>query len=301
MNLRIYLTGKNGQVGWELQRCLAPLGEVTAVDIDEVDLLNPEAIRQSLREARPHLIVNPAAYTAVDQAEKEPLLARAINAEAPGIMVEEAKRIGCAFVHYSTDYVFDGTKGSPYTEADNPCPISVYGETKLAGERTVQAAGIPHLILRTSWVYGTRGKNFLLTVLRLAAEREELRIVDDQVGAPTWSRMIAETTALILARTYSPESGLASLEELSGVYHLTAAGQTTWYHFTRAILEDPAARSLWPGPWVAKKVVPIRTEEYPTPAKRPVHSVLSNAKLQQTFGLTLPSWQTQLKMALATK
>lgn len=301
MSLRIYLTGKNGQVGWELQRCLAPFGEITAVDIDEVDLLDPEAIRRSLREAKPDLIVNPAAYTAVDQAEKEPALARAINAEAPAIMVEEAKRMGSAFIHYSTDYVFDGKKGSPYTEADSPCPVSVYGETKLAGERAVQSAGIPHLILRTSWVYGTRGKNFLLTVLRLAAEREELRIVEDQVGAPTWCRMIAETTALIIAKTYSPRSALGSLRELSGVYHLTAAGQTSWYHFTRAILEEPAARSLAPGPWVAKSVVPIRSEEYPTPAKRPAYSVLSNAKLQQTFGLTLPSWQTQLKMALAAK
>ena len=186
--MKILLTGKNGQVGWELQRTLAPLGEVVAVDRQALDLANPDAIRALIREVKPALIVNPAAYTAVDKAESEPELAMAVNGIAPGIMAEEAKRLGAAMIHYSTDYVFDGTQTSPYTEKDRPNPGNVYGKTKLAGEQAIQAVGVPHLILRTSWVYGSRGRNFLLTILRLAQERDELKIVDDQIGAPTSSR-----------------------------------------------------------------------------------------------------------------
>ena len=201
---KILLTGKNGQVGWELERSLQPLGQVIAFDRSGLDLASPDSIRAVIREVKPELIVNPAAYTAVDKAESEPDLAMAVNGVAPGIIAEEAKRLGAALIHYSTDYVFDGTKAEPYTEDDVPKPINVYGKTKLAGEQAVQAIGVPHLIFRTSWVYGMRGKNFLLTILRMAKEKDELRIVDDQFGAPTWSRMIAETTAQVLAQFYSP-------------------------------------------------------------------------------------------------
>ncbi len=197
---RILITGTNGQVGFELLRSLAGLGTVIAAGRDELDLADPDAIRRTLRDTKPGLIVNAAAYTAVDKAEAEPELALAINGVAPGILAEEAKRLGAALIHYSTDYVFDGSKGAPYTEDDAPRPISAYGRTKLAGEHAIQAVGVPHLILRTSWVYGARGSNFLLTILRLAKEREELSIVDDQIGAPTWSRAIAMATAGILER-----------------------------------------------------------------------------------------------------
>ncbi len=298
--MRILLTGKHGQVGYELQRTLAPLGEITAIDIEDVDLLDHDAIRRSIREARPELIVNPAAYTAVDQAEKEPELARAINAAAPAVMSEEAQRLGAAIIHYSTDYVFDGTKNAPYTEEDDPHPLGVYGRTKLEGDHAVQNAGVPYLILRTSWVYGTRGKNFLLTILRLASEREQLRIVNDQVGAPTWSRMIAQATAALVAKL-AAHTDWGRLRKLSGIYNLTAGGQTSWYEFARAILEEPETRALQPRPVITREVVPIRTEDYPLPAPRPRYSVLSNAKLEQTFGLAMPDWRTQLRLAVGLR
>ncbi len=281
--MKILLNGKNGQVGWELQRTLATLGEVVAVDRREMDLANPDSIRHAIRAARPDLIVNAAAYTAVDKAEAEPDLAMAINGIAPGIMAEEAGRLGAAMVHYSTDYVFDGTKATPYAEEDLPNPLNVYGKTKLTGERAVQAAGIPHLILRTSWVYGLRGRNFLLTVLRLAKERDELKIVDDQFGAPTWSRMIAEATAQILAQR-------KDLDEVGGLCHLTAAGQTSWHGFTRAILDQRDLGSAKP------RLAAIPTADYPLPAPRPHHSGLDNTKLRQTFGLALPAWDAALKL-----
>lgn len=280
--MKILLTGKNGQVGWELERTLATLGEVVAVDRRGMDLADPDSIRNAVRAARPDLIVNAAAYTAVDKAESEPGLAMAINGTAPGVMAEEAKRLGAAMVHYSTDYVFDGTKTTPYTEEDAPNPINVYGKTKLAGEQAVQAAGIPHLIFRTSWVYGRRGKNFLLTILRLAQERDELKIVDDQVGAPTWSRLIAEATAQILAQRR------ANLSEVGGLYHLTSAGRTSWHGFARAIL-DRAAR---PRP----RLVAIPGADYPLPAPRPCNSGLSNQKMQRDFGLALPAWDAALAL-----
>jgi len=284
---RILLTGKNGQVGWELHQTLTPLGEVVALDRQQLDLADPDQIRKRVREIKPDLIVNAAAYTAVDRAEAEPGLAMAVNGIAPGILAEEAKRIGAAIVHYSTDYVFDGTKATPYTEEDAPNPLNVYGRTKLAGEQAIRDVGVPHLILRTSWVYGMRGKNFLLTILRLAREREELKIVDDQTGAPTWSRAVAEATARILS------AGPLSLAA-AGIYHLTAAGSTTWHGFARAILTlDPDQSEQ-----VCKHVRPIPTAEYPTPAARPAFSVLSNAKLKAFFGLTLPDWEQSLKSAL---
>jgi len=287
---RIMLTGKNGQVGWELQRTLAPLGEVVALDRRQLDLSDSKQIRELVREIKPNLIVNAAAYTAVDKAESEPETAMAINGVAPGILAEEAKRIGSAIIHYSTDYVFDGNKTSLYTEDDTPNPLNEYGRTKLAGEQAVKAAGSPYIILRTGWVYGTRGKNFLLTILRLAHEREELSIVDDQTGAPSWSRMLAEATAQILSDDYN------ALAAKRGIYHMTASGSTTWYGFSKAILAlDPNSNEQ-----VCKYVRPISSAEYPIPARRPAYSVLSNAKLQSAFGLVLLGWEQGLNLALAT-
>jgi len=293
-SLKIMLTGKNGQIGWELQRTLAPLGEVVALGRQEFDLTRPGQIRERVREIKPDIIVNAAAYTAVDKAEEEPDLAMAVNGTAPGILAEEAKRVNALLIHYSTDYVFDGTKRTPYTEEDEPNPINVYGKTKLAGERAIQEVGVPHLIFRTSWVYGIRGKNFLLTILRLARERKELRVVDDQIGSPTWSRMVAEATAQILARIYSPFAPHSSpLTELSGIYHLSAGGQTSWYGFAKAIINYTS--HLTPHPL---RVSPIPTNKYPTPARRPSYSVLSNAKLNDAFGIVLTDWERVLILAL---
>ncbi|MFA7240015.1 MAG: dTDP-4-dehydrorhamnose reductase [Sulfuricellaceae bacterium] len=282
---RILLTGKNGQVGWELQRTLAPLGEVVAVDRQALDLANPDAIRAVIRDVKPQLIVNPAAYTAVDKAESEPDLAQAVNGTAPGIMAEEAKRLGAALIHYSTDYVFDGAKEGVYVEDDPTAPLNVYGRTKLAGEQAILASGAAHLILRTSWVYGARGKNFLLTMLRLAKEREELKIVADQIGAPTWSRHIAETTAQILAQR------IGLWPELAGLYHFSAGGSTSWHGFAAAIVE---LGGIAPQP----RLIPIPTTEYPLPAARPKNSLMSNESLAAAFGLTMPDWNVSLRLCM---
>ena len=292
---RILLIGKNGQVGWELERTLAPLGKVIAVDRKVVDLAKADTIVAAIREMKPEIIVNAAAYTAVDKAESEPELAMAINGIVPGIMAEEARRLNALLVHYSTDYVFDGTKNGAYTEQDAPNPQSIYGKTKLAGEQAVQSVNGPHIILRTSWVYGGRGKNFLRTILRLAQERDELKIVDDQIGAPTWSRMIAEATAQILSQAFSTLTPYPSrLTELSGIYHLTSAGQTSWFGFASAIVE----LAIRQGADFSPKMLPIPTTEYPLPAARPQNSVMSNDKLKNTFGLSLPDWQTALGLCL---
>jgi dTDP-4-dehydrorhamnose reductase len=288
--MKILLTGKNGQVGYELERSLQGLGEIIALDRSQMDLANLDQVRDVIRTIKPNLIINPAAYTAVDKAESEPELAMRINGEAPGVMAEEAKKLGAAMIHYSTDYVFDGTKNTPYVETDPTCPINVYGATKLAGEQAIQAAGIPHLILRTSWVYGMRGKNFLLTMLRLAQERDELRIVADQYGAPTWCRTIADTTAHIVAQAKGAHDAQSWWQERSGIYHLTAQGQTTWYGFTQAILEHAA---------ISRKPVltPIATQDYPLPAKRPTHSAMSCEKLINEF-CHLPNWENALASCL---
>jgi dTDP-4-dehydrorhamnose reductase len=291
---RILVTGKDGQVGFELLSSLAGLGQVIAVGREKMDLSQPDSIRRAVRDFSPDLIVNPAAYTAVDQAESEPDLAMAINGTAPGILAEEAKRLGAALIHYSTDYVFDGTKAAPYTEDDATCPINAYGRTKLAGERAIKAVGAPHLILRTSWVYGMRGKNFLLTILRLAKERDELRIVDDQFGVPTWSRALARATAGVLTHLSYGKPGFAeAYAGQSGVYHLTAAGQTSWHGFAAAILEHasrPEQRLLQRVPSLKR----ISTDQYPLPAPRPRYSVLANTKLQRVFGVSMPDWKTSL-------
>lgn len=304
----ILLTGKNGQVGRELSRTLPALGNLIAVGRDELDLSKPEEIRDLIRKINPQLIVNAAAYTAVDKAESEESLANAINGEAPGIMAEEAKKLGAALVHYSTDYIFAGLKTTPYNENDAPNPQSAYGRTKLQGEKAIQQVGVDHLIFRTAWVYAREGKNFLLTILRLATQREELRIVSDQIGAPTSSYEIAAATTQILAELFSHEKRQHPLAKVSGTYHMTAAGETSWAGFAEAILEH--ARSNPPtAPWyaaatnnlplIAKRVVSITTAEYPTPARRPAYSVLSNQSLAETFHTHLPDWRVQLRSVFA--
>lgn len=287
----ILLTGKNGQVGWELQRTLAPLGKVIALDAEDLDLADAEAIRRKVREIRPHIIVNPAAYTAVDKAESEPQLAMAINGIAPGVFAEEARALDALLVHYSTDYVFDGSKEGAYVEDDTTNPLGIYGSTKLAGEQAVRAAGCRHLILRTSWVYGARGKNFLLTMLKLAKERSELRIVDDQVGAPTWSRTLGEITAQILAQLHQPGSEAGANDTRYGTYHLTSIGAVSWHGFTAEILRQA---NVQPAPVLH----PIPTKDYPTPAARPANSRLSNDKLLRTFGLSGGDWRDNLGLCL---
>lgn len=282
---RILLTGINGQVGHELQRMLQPLGEIVALDRTTLDLSDPAAIRAMVREVRPAIIVNPAAYTAVDKAESETELATAINAIAPGILAEEAQRLDALLVHYSTDYVYDGAKSTPYVEVDPTGPLGAYGRTKLAGEEAIRAAACRHLIFRTCWVYGLRGHNFLRTMLRLAAERDELRVVADQFGTPTWSRMIAATTALALAR-YTGQQG---------TYHLAAAGETSWHGFASAIV------SLATETGTLSKTPPVRritSADFPTPAQRPANSRLDCSRLADDFNLRLPDWEKQLRLCL---
>lgn len=278
--MRILLTGKDGQVGWELQKVLGALGEVTALGRSELDLRDAERIGEVVRAAKPEVIVNAAAYTAVDKAESERDLAFAVNAVAPGVLAAEATRSGALLVHYSTDYVFDGTKASPYVEDDSPNPINGYGASKLEGERAIAASGCRYLILRTSWVYGPRGKNFYLTMLRLAKERSELKVVDDQVGAPTSSLEIARATATLL------DVGA------QGLYHMTAAGETSWCGFVRAILARAG---------IATPVVPIPTEDYPTPARRPRNSRLDCARLRREHGVSLVPWDEALAETMAVR
>ena len=310
MKPSILLVGKNGQVGSELHRLLPGLGEVVAPDRHQLDLLNPDSIRGVVREIRPHLIVNAAAYTAVDAAETDEAAAHAVNAEAPSLLAEEAKRLGAALVHYSTDYIFDGSKTSPYDEADPANPLNVYGRTKLAGEEAVRRSGALHLIFRTSWVYATRGRNFLLTILRLATEREELKIVCDQIGSPTCASQIAAATNKILAGIYEGRSDASAFAKVAGTYHMTAAGQTTWYDFAKAILEQASA-ATGQRPWfaaatkcrplIARHVLPVTSDEYRSPTRRPAYSVLSNSHLARTFGFALPAWPTQLQQCFAVE
>jgi dTDP-4-dehydrorhamnose reductase len=290
----VLVFGGSGQVGWELRRQLSRLGQIDGVESPRVDFAHSDAIRQAVREAQPAFILNAAAYTAVDKAESEPELAAAINAIAPGILAEEAKRLGSMLIHYSTDYVFDGTKPAPYLETDTPNPLNVYGRTKLAGDQAIQSVGGEYLILRTSWVYGPRGGNFLLTMLRLAAERTELRIVDDQLGAPTASVSIAQATTEILTPLLS--SPQAGLHGRSGIYNLTNAGATTWFGFAKAILTAQTAISGARIP----NLVPIKTSEFPRPAKRPANSRLSCQRLEETFGVQMPTWQDALSRVLET-
>jgi dTDP-4-dehydrorhamnose reductase len=284
---RILLIGKDGQIGWELSRTLQPLGNVIVVDKEELDLANPDLIRNRVREIKPDIIVNAAAYTAVDKAEEEPELATAINGVAPGILAEEACRVGAILVHYSTDYIFDGNKKTPYTEEDEPNPSNVYGKTKLEGECAIRATGVSHLIFRTSWVYGLRGNNFLLTILRLAREQPELRIVNDQTGVPNWSRFLAEATAVILSRDYD------YLIDRQGTYNLSATGITTWYGFACRIIEQVSYNTH---DIKAKAIHPIATANFPTLAVRPLYSVLNCSRLQNKFNVYLPTWEKLLEL-----
>jgi dTDP-4-dehydrorhamnose reductase len=303
MKPRILLIGRNGQVGTELALLLPQLGELVALTRQELDLTKPNDIRRTIQEVRPQMIVNAAAYTAVDQAESDEATARAVNEQAPAVMAEEAKKIGAALVHYSTDYVFDGGKKSPYEETDTPNPINVYGKTKLGGERAIQESGALHLIFRTEWVYATQGGNFLLTILRLATQKRELRIVADQIGSPTTSREIAAATVKAISQLMDRE-GVLSLATSGGIYHMTAEGETSWYEFTKAILEEasPETEHLsWVNgatngmPLLVKQVLPITTAEYTTAARRPAYSVLSTRCLHDRFGIRLPSWRAQLR------
>ena len=286
---RILLFGKVGQVGWELRRTLAPLCELTCVDFPDVDFTKPDSLRRWISSTQPQIIINAAAYTAVDKAESDLALATAINADAPALMAEEAKKLGALLVHYSTDYVYDGSKTTPYTEDDPTGPLGAYGRTKLAGDDAIRQIDGNHLIFRLCWVYGARGGNFMLTMMRLAREREKLRVVADQFGSPTWSRMIAETTALALARIDSADTAAA----VKGVYHLCSSGQTSWHGFASAIIAAmPESERK------CREVEPISSAEYPTPTKRPAYSVMSCAKLEKTFGLRLPDWKHCLDLVL---
>ena len=285
--MKILLSGKNGQVGYELERSLQPLGDVIALDRNQMDLANYDQLRSVIREIKPNLIVNAAAYTAVDKAESEPKLAMRINGVAPGIIAEEAARLNAAMIHYSTDYVFNGSKKTPYVESDKPCPINEYGRTKLAGEQAIQAAGIEYFIFRTSWVYSAHGKNFLNTISRLAKSREQLSIVADQYGAPTWSRTISDTTAQIICKTIKQGTGKPEIDAHSGVYHLTAQGETSWYELARYFFELSGNAQ--------QKITPITTEEFVLPAQRPKNSRLSCELLMRKF-CHLPDWKVALAL-----
>lgn len=291
-SLRTLILGSYGQLGRELQHVFTGFGSITAADRDTVDLGQPDQLRSFIRRVQPDVILNAAAYTAVDRAESEPQLAQSINAEAPGILAEEAARVHALLVHYSTDYVFDGAKQEPWVETDQPHPLNVYGASKLAGERAIQKVGGEFLILRTSWVFGPCGNNFLLTMLRLGRERGRLTVVDDQVGAPTSTIGLARATQMIVGGVMSGRFGAAY--EWAGLYHITCAGSTSWFGFAQEIF----SRSEELIGLKAPELDPVASKDYPTPAQRPLNSLLSNAKLIDRFGLQLPSWQRALDEVL---
>ncbi len=291
----IFLTGKDGQLGWELHRTLSTIGNVIAFDHSSLDLSDHKLLRKTIQEVKPHIIVNAAAYTAVDQAEKEQEIAFAINATASGIMAEEAKNIGAALIHYSTDYVFDGSQETPYGENDSTNPINSYGESKLKGEQVIQEQDIPYLIFRTSWVYSHRGKNFLLTMLKLMQERENLSIVNDQFGSPTLSRIIAEISGQVLSKYFIPDFDLDSLKKQRGIYNLTSSGRTSWYDFAIEIRKLATKRFNIPE---SLQVEGISSDQYPVPAKRPKYSQLSLEKISDTFGVVCPDWKDSLALCI---
>jgi dTDP-4-dehydrorhamnose reductase len=287
---KILLFGKGGQVGWELQRSLAPLGEVVAVDFDSTDLcgdfINLACLAATVRQVKPTIIVNAAAHTAVDKAESEPDLARTINAVAPGVIAAEAQKLSAWLVHYSTDYVFDGSGSQAWKETDTPAPLSVYGQTKLEGEQAVAANCAKHLIFRTSWVYAARGGNFAKTMLRFAKERDSLSVIDDQIGAPTGADLLADITALALQRVQSQPDQYS----LAGLYHLVASGSTSWHGYATFVIEH--ARNAGVDIKTAQNAInKLATKAYPTPARRPFNSKLDTSKLQTTFNFHLPPWQ----------
>jgi dTDP-4-dehydrorhamnose reductase len=297
--MKILLLGKNGQLGWELQRSLAPLGELVALDRHSTaycgDLSNLQGLLETVQTVRPDVIVNAAAHTAVDKAESEPELARLINASAPGLLAQQAQKLGAWLVHYSTDYVFDGSGTQPWQETDTPAPLSVYGQTKLEGEQLIAAQRSKHLIFRTSWVYAARGGNFAKTMLRLAQERERLTVIDDQWGAPTGAELLADVTAHAIRQVLQrPEDA----DGCSGIYHLAANGETTWNGYAKHVLAQ-AQRAQAAIKIIAKEVASVPTSAFPTPARRPHNSRLNTAKLQAAFGLTLPPWQQGVDRMLA--
>jgi dTDP-4-dehydrorhamnose reductase len=299
--IRALVTGCRGQVGADLVRAFEARAEVVAHDRSSLDLADPDAIRARVREAAPQLILNAGAYTNVDKAESEVEAASAVNGRAPGVLAEEAKRLGALLVHFSTDYVFDGTKPWPYTETDPTSPVSAYGHTKLDGEVAIALVGCDHLVLRTSWVYAPRGRNFMLTMLRLAATQPEIRVVNDQLGVPTSSAQLARAvTRLLLPSGEGRPIEAADLDRLrasSGLYHATAAGECTWFGFAKAIFDERARR---PGPaFTPPRVIPITTSEYPTPARRPANSRLANQKLARVFGVRLGDWREGLREAMS--
>ena len=282
--MKILVTGARGQLGYELAAALTNLGTVVALDRAALDLASADSLVGTLRALRPTLIVNAAAYTGVDRAEQERESAFAVNASAPGILGEEAKRLAAVLIHFSTDYVFDGVQTTPYNEDAMPHPLNVYGESKLAGERAIAASGAAAIVLRTSWVYSLRGSNFLLTIRRLAAQRDELRVVSDQQGIPNWARTLAHATATLVS------NGMPHLVERAGLYHMSSSGQATWYEFARAIIGEQSK----------PRIVPIATAEYPTPAKRPVYGVLDPRKFERAFGFALPHWRAALQSCMSS-
>lgn len=293
--MKILLLGSNGQVGFELARSLLPLGEVIALNRQQVDLTNLENLRATVQSIRPDVIVNAAAYTAVDKAEAERETAFLINAQALEVLAQEAKNLNALLIHYSTDYVFDGTKTTPYLENDATNPLNVYGESKLAGEQAIEKSGADYLIFRTTWVFAARGQNFVNSILRLAAEREELNIVADQIGAPTWARLIADTTAHCVRQACQERS--ANLFE-SGIFNLTSSGETSWFGFAQKIVEVARAKNV---EFKNRVISPIPTSKYPTPAKRPANSRLATEKLSQRFSVKMPPWEETLKLCLEEK
>lgn len=291
--MKILLFGKSGQIGWELNRSLQPLGEVVAFGRVDADFSDPESLRAIVRKMNPDVIVNAAAYTAVDKAETEEELATTINGMAPGILAEEASRINALLIHYSTDYVFDGTKNSPYKETDKPNPVNAYGRSKLAGEQAIQVSGCDYLIFRTSWVYASRGHNFLLTILKLAKESDELNIVSDQMGSPTYARLIADTSALCLQQALrEKQAGVF----YSGLYHLTTSGNTSWHGFSEQIVN--VVRGALDLQLKVKSIKAIPTANYPTTANRPMNSQLSLDKLKTIFEIEMPNWKKTLELCI---
>lgn len=291
--MKILLFGKNGQLGWELNRSLQPLGKVIALGREKADFSDPESLREIVREIKPDVIVNAVAYTAVDKAEDEEDLAAIINSVAPGILAEEAFRIDALLIHYSTDYVFDGTKKGPYIETDEPKPVNAYGRTKLSGEKALQSSGCNYLIFRTSWVYASRGHNFLLTILKLAKERDELSIVADQIGSPTSARLIADATILCLHQAIKEKrSGIFS----SALYHLTSSGYTSWHGFSEEIVST--ANNTLDTNLKVKNIKETPTVDYPTPARRPMNSCLSTTEVEDKFNIYLPDWRGSLRLCM---
>lgn len=299
--LKILIIGKTGQVSWELKRCMPLLGKVLCAGRPEVDLSNPDSIREVVRDVRPDVLINAAAYTAVDQAESEPDLVMKVNGHAPGVFAEEMKLLGGLIVHYSTDFVYDGSGTDPWDEESPPAPKNVYGAAKLAGDTAIAAVGGAYLIFRTSWVYAGRGRNFLRTILRLAQEGKPLRVVDDQIGSPTWSRDIAEATMLVLERLSrgnlaTPRNFHSDVRDLRGIYHMSSAGYVSWCGFAGAIMQDWA--TVVSQRAVTRAVIPICSSEFPAPARRPQNCRLSTKKLHDKFGISLPVWRDSLLRVL---